>query len=266
MLSALGGAMSWTFILPGLALSLMAAIVGRIRGARTADRGGQFTDAAENVEVPKSSTGSTVFCTAALLLFCAVVVYLPIPAISGRYTMPAVWGLDLGFAAFLTALVALPATACRQIALVSLVCGLIAVAAANLGRQAKFAARIDLLWQTLEFVERASPAEGQLAWISSASLNTEEGIHFRWHLLARGHERPEIRLIDESGRSQERRELAPAYGDAGLAISGAAQAPPGGPWTLNRAFHASYWLGRRQFDSYVWSKSDAHREASAKHH
>ena len=54
----------------------------------------------------------------------------------------------------------------RQLATVGIVGGLIAVAIANVGRQQKFAARIDLLWQTLEFVEQKPSPIARLAWVS----------------------------------------------------------------------------------------------------
>jgi hypothetical protein len=201
--------------------------------------------------------------TATLIVMCGLCVYLPIPAVSGRYTMPAVWGLDLGFAGLLGSLLALPIIVWRRVALAGIVGGLLVVAAANVGRQQKVAARIDLLWQMLECVEREADPAARVAWISSAGLNVEEGIHFRWHLQARGHDRLAVELLDERGQAEERIELAADNQPANFAVTDALQPPPGGPWSLRHEFHAPYWVGRRHFDAYLWSISDGIRDAAA---
>src|SRR5262249_22933420 len=77
---------------------------------------------------------------------------LPMDAVSGRYTMPAVWGLDLMTAALLGALAAVPLAWPKRLAWTALTAGLATVAVASVGRQEKFAARADLLWQALEHV------------------------------------------------------------------------------------------------------------------
>jgi hypothetical protein len=136
--------------------------------------------------------------------------------------------------------------------------GLAGVAVANVGRQAKFAARADLLWQTLEAVERATPpGELRVAWFSGPALNVEEGIHFRWHLLARGRGDVAVELYDDRGRPEQRSELPPATGQAGWAVTGAPQPPPGGPWALRQAFRRDYWRGRRRYECYLWAAGAA---------
>ena len=110
----------------------------------------------------------------------------------------------------------------------------------------------------------ASPTPRRsVAWISSAGLNVEEGIHFRWHLQARGHDRLAVELLDERGHADERIELAAGNQPANLAVTGSRQPPPGGPWTLRRQFRAPYWAGQRHFDAYLWSISDGIRDAAA---
>jgi hypothetical protein len=189
-------------------------------------------------------------------------VYLPMPAMSGRYTMPAVWGLDLAFAVLLGMLLSAQAKTLRKVALTGIVAGLVAVACANVGRQQKIAARIDLLWQTLEYVEREADPDARLAWIASARLNVEEGIHFRWHLLARGLGRIAVELLNDRGQSESRCELPATSGTATLAVTGTPQPPPGGSWTMRHEFHAPYWYGRRHYDCYLWVPAIAVSTAS----
>jgi hypothetical protein len=253
MLSALGGAMSATFMGAGMVLAIVVLFAAR----------NVFPSAARNLltpngeQIPRCARNDmTLWITALFLVVCGIAIYLPIPAISGRYTMPAVWGLDLAFAGLITALFAINVSRWRQLATAGIVGGLIAVAIANVGRQQKFAARIDLLWQTLEYVEQEIDPDARLAWVSSAKLNIEEGIHFRWHLQARGHEQLAIELINERGHAESRRELPSACGDATLAITGTSSPPPGGPWTLRQEFHSQYWAGRRQYDCYLWSATN----------
>src|SRR5439155_6044191 len=136
-LRALPGAMSFDFLGAGLALALAAVVAAKWSGA--------FLGAGRY---------RATWVAGGLMVLGGIAVYLPIPAMSGRYTMPAVWGLDLILAAFLSVLADVPATAWRRAAGVGLAAGLAAVAIANVGRQEKFAARADVLWQAVETVER----------------------------------------------------------------------------------------------------------------
>jgi hypothetical protein len=251
MLSALVGAMSAEFMAVGLIATFLVICfaANRVRETRA--------------PLEDSGRGEPVGMTAALLFLSGFIVYLPIPTVSGRYTMPAVWGLDLAFAGLLGMLFAVPLVMWRRVALAGIVGGLVAVAAANVGRQQKFAARIELLWQTLECVEREADPAARVAWISSAGLNVEEGIHFRWHLQARGHDSLAVELLDERGHTEERIELAANHQNANWAVTGSTHAPPGGPWSLRHEFHASYWAGRRHFDAYLWSISNGIGDAAA---
>jgi hypothetical protein len=195
---------------------------------------------------------ATIVRTGLLLLLGGIAVYLPIPAISGRYTMPAVWGLDLLLAALVAALAALPGLPAKRIAWAALAVGLIVVAGANVGRQEKFAARAAVLWDTLRYVETSATPDDRIAWYSGSALNAEEGIHFHWHLLAHGHDLP-VDLFDDHGRPEERCELSKAAGHDGWAVTGSPEAPPGGTWELKKTFRRPYWGGRREYDCYLWS-------------
>jgi hypothetical protein len=184
---------------------------------------------------------------------CGIAVYLPIPALSGRYTMPAVWGVDLMLAALLSGLASVPLICWRRAAWGGLAVGLAVVAGANVGRQEKFAARAAVLWDTLEYVEETAAPDERVAWVSGPGLNVEEGIHFRWHLLARGRPTLAVELYDTEGRPEERCELPPAAGRARLAVTGSPEPPPGGAWALRQTFRRPYWGGRKEYDCYLWA-------------
>jgi hypothetical protein len=236
LLRALAGAVSIDFLGLGLGLTLAAIWLARRTGLRP------------------TTSSSTPFVAGGLLLFAGIAVYLPMPAISGRYTMPAVWGLDLLLAGLLSGLGSLPSVAAKRTAWVGLLVGLAVVAGANIGRQEKFAARAAALWDTLEYVETAAGPSDRIAWCSSPALNEEEGIHFHWHLQARGHNLP-VDLCDEQGRPLERCELPPAVGEPELAVTGTATPPPGGPWSLRQTVRRPYWGGRREYDCYLWKST-----------
>jgi hypothetical protein len=236
LLRALAGAESIEFVGFGLCLTLAAIWVARRTG------------------LYPTTSSSTPFVAGAILLFAGIAVYLPMPAISVRYTMPAVWGLDLLLAGLLSGLGSLPSVAAKRAAWVGLLVGLAVVAGANIGRQEKFAARAAALWDTLEYVETTASTSNRIAWCSGPALNEEEGIHFHWHLQARGHDLP-VDLCDEQGRPLERCELPVAAGDPELAVTGTATPPPGGPWSLRQTFRRPYWGGRREYDCYLWTST-----------
>jgi hypothetical protein len=173
---------------------------------------------------------------------------------SGRYAMPAVWGLDILFALLLTALVAVPLTAWKKAAWAGVCTGLAIVAVANVGRQEKFAARAKMLWDAVHYVEATAPPDTRVAWLSGDSLkgglNVEEGIHFQWHLYHRGRGDVRVGLFDEAGRPLERVELPPLAGEPQLALVGTAAAETGG-WEPERTFAAGYWLNRKRYDCHL---------------
>ena len=88
------------------------------------------------------------------------------------------------------------------------------VLAASLGKQLRFQARAQLLWQTLEAVESEAPPGATIAWVCGdprhGGLDVEEGIHFRWHLQARGRTDLEVALVDSAGEPLRRVELTPS--------------------------------------------------------
>ncbi|MFO0848138.1 MAG: hypothetical protein U0871_06230 [Gemmataceae bacterium] len=158
---------------------------------------------------------------------------------AARYTMPAVWGVDLLFALLLAQLLAVADCAPKRLALGTLAAGLAVMAGANVVRQEKLAARGRMLWAALRHVEATAPANARVAWVGDDALNVEEGIHFAWHLRHRG--RPDLRvgLLDEYGQPVPRVELPPLDGPPDLRVSAGA--------TLGKEFAATYRFGKKRF-------------------
>jgi hypothetical protein len=186
-----------------------------------------------------------------LLLFGGTAMYLPMDAMSGRYTMPGVWGFDVLISVLLSGVATAASSRWRTAAIAALLAGLAGVAAASIGKQQKFAAKADLLWQMLEDVERTAPADSTVAWVCGTGpgdLNVEEGIHIQWHLGHRG--RPDLRvvLVDGQGRPVHRREVAADDARPTLAAWGV-NPPPG--WADGQEYRSAYWFGRRQFVGHV---------------
>jgi len=253
-LNALKGAISLDFMGVGIALVLFAFLArGSLR------------------DLWRNHSSAVV---AALLLLCGgTALYVQMDGISGRYTMPAVWGLDILIAIILTEALAQPSLWWKRATVGAFAVGLVAVAGANLGRQQKFAARADMLWQTLEGLERQPPAGSMaIAWISEnaastggkaaytspiTGLNIEEGIHFDWHLRARGHPRA-VQLFDETGQARERVEITAAAGGEPAILVTAFDEPPAdfGPgWEKKESFETVYALGKKRYRCSVWVRT-----------
>jgi Dolichyl-phosphate-mannose-protein mannosyltransferase len=247
ILSGLVGAISADFMGLGLALAVFAQLVVCRRAA--AQRGALGEWLGGLVAQHRAALGA-----GALLLAGGIVLYLPLGAMSGRYSMPAVWGLDLTIAAVLSGLGRLRPSHWTRAAWGALALGLVVVMAASVGKQQKFAARAQLLWEALEYVEREAPPNAEVAWISGDSLkdglNVEEGIHFQWHLAARGRRDVRIGLYDDHGEPLHRCELAPLDGPPTLAISAGPGSAADGDWRVRERFVALYWSGLRRSECY----------------
>jgi hypothetical protein len=240
------GALSYAFIAPGLVLAALAVAVSAWR----APRANEETSASSRRAELWSRQGPTCLAGVALLVF-GVGVYLPLSAVAGRYSMPGVWGADLLIAVLLNELAAVRLTIWRRAAYVAFGCGLIAVSLANLGKQDKFAARAALLWQTVNYVARQAPPGACIAWIGDPTLNVEEGIHFCWHLHARGRGDLSVHLLDADGKRVARPEVLSSDKQPLLAVTGSAPASPG-QWQPVRDFRVFYWWHRRQYDCHLW--------------
>ena len=190
--------------------------------------------------------------TGGLLLLAGIAVYLPLPMMAARYTMPAVWGTDIIFGVMLAELSALPLSWPKRIAWGAVVLGLAAVAVANVGRQERVAARANMLWEVVHHLEQTAPQDSRVLWISGDSsdgeLNVEEGIHVAWHLQHRGRGDIRLHLADGAGNPLNRVELPPPEGEAGYRLAGgpsAKEVPTG--WTEVRTFAVPYRLGKKQY-------------------
>jgi len=184
-----------------------------------------------------------------LLLLGGFLVYLPLNIMSGRYTMPAVWGADVLLAAFLTRMATVPLGRWSYPMRGLLACGLMALLVAGVNRQEKILARNLLLWEMLGHVERTTPTTATIAWISGPTelgeLNAEEGIHFAWHLLHRGRGDVRIQLRDQLDRPLHRVELADVRTPAQYRL--AAKPSDGDPdWARPLHLVRAYRFGTKQ--------------------
>jgi hypothetical protein len=231
VLSALKGGMGLDFLGAGVAITTVVAARGwaLVRDCRAA-----------------------VVC-GVLLAAGGAAVYLPMDDMSGRYTMPAAWGLDVLFSLLLTAILKTPAGRARRFALAALGVGLVALLFANVLRQEKVAARARMLWQVVHHLESTAPPNAGVMWVSGDSprsaLNVEEGIHVQWHLSRRGRSDLRIALFDANEQPLNRVELAPPGGEPLFRISGSASIPPG--WESDRSVAEVYQFGRKRYDCHV---------------
>jgi hypothetical protein len=270
------GAMSLDALGAGLALLAVALLVARLVRSRRNE------DAPTEEGVGTGGKYRGALLAGAALVAAGVAVYLPMGMVSGRYTMPAVWGLDLTLAVLFSLLCAAPRSFWKGAAFLALGAGLVVVAVMSVGKQEKFAARARVLWQALEWVEREAPADARVGWVSELepsvngaerrpvepSLNVEEGIHFHWHLLARGRGDVRVVLLDDDGRPRARRELEPVAGDPSVIVTAAPKPPPfhdaaETQWQM-RPFRATYWAGYRSYECCVWTASEAQGRSTAR--
>lgn len=226
----LRGAVALDFMGPGLALALLAWLLSRKQQDQPTPH--------------RAALGA-----AALLLLAGTVVYLPIRAVAGRYTVPAAWGLDLFLAVGLAWLAALPRTRLWWASQAALACGLACVLGACIGKQQKLAARNQLLWEALEWVERNAPHGAEVAWVSGTgpdALGVEEGAHFRWHLQARGRCDLRVTFCGSEGQPVNVKNLVDASPRPAFHIWGGRVCPPCAAQSPERArLEVQYWAWQR---------------------
>jgi hypothetical protein len=187
-----------------------------------------------------------------LLMAAGMGVYLPMGVMSGRYTMPGVWGLDLLVGVLVAGLLECGTARLARLAWGLLAAGLLVVMASSVDKQFRFQVRARLLWQALETVEREVPRGARIDWVCGdalqGELGDEEGIHFLWHLRARGRTDLSLVLIGADGTALPRVEL-PGDG-AGLTFRIASK-PLGAlrGWQVRR-LSAERW-GRRHFECWL---------------
>jgi hypothetical protein len=237
------------------------AQLGRVLSALKGGMGLDFLGAGTALAIVVVARGSALVREYRAAVGCGTVlalagafVYLPMDGMSGRYTMPAAWGLDVLFAVLLTALIRVPGGWGRTVAGLALCAGLGAVFVVNLHRQEKFAARARMLWRVVHHLEERAPHGAAVAWISGntarGELGVEEGIHLQWHLINCARADVRIALLDGDEQPIARPELPPQVGEAAfrVAASGAADARV---WEFDRAFTTVYQFGRKRYDCHV---------------
>jgi hypothetical protein len=182
------------------------------------------------------------------------VVYLPVSIISGRYAMPAVWGLDILLALLLAALLRQPANLLRSAALVAVGLGLALLLVANVTRQERAASRARMLWAVERHLESTAPPGATIGWVGGdparGELGLEEGIHMQWHLEYRGRSDLRIALLTPNEQLVNRVELHRSSGEPVLRVAG--RPGPAGPgWEPDRSFEVVYQLGRKRYDCHI---------------
>lgn len=226
VLTSLKGAMGLDFLGAGVALAVVVAVRG-------------FALSREN--------RAAVVC-GVLLAVGGAAVYLPMEDMSGRYTMPAAWGLDVLFALLVAGLLNAPNGKLKALAVLALGVGLVAVLTATLLRQEKVAARARMLWQVVHHLETTAPPNATVMWVSGDSargaLGAEEGIHVEWHLARRG--RPDIRIALHDAHEQPlaRVELTRPTAPPNYRVACA----PATGWEPERDFNDVYQFGRKRYD------------------
>jgi hypothetical protein len=250
--------------LPSIAVGLIVALAALI-SRETKGRSHGWLAALRRLAAQIRDRYALALLAGGLLLVCGFAVYLPfrVPqdSIPGRYTIPAVWGLDLMIAVFLSAFFAAPRSKLKLAAIVALAAGLVATAAGTLIKSEKTAARARLLTDVLENVRNRTPSPSCIGWLYGAMdaaagqpLSDSEAVHFLWHLQHGAHLGAELAVHDvkdSGGLSCGSGKPSPT-----ILVSGQPVLPGGiGGWKASAQFQRRYWSGLYQ--AYVWTRSEA---------
>jgi hypothetical protein len=136
-----------------------------------------------------------------LLMLSGIMVYLPLGAVTGRYTVPAAWGVDMLNAALLSCVPAITWRNLRRAIYVALALGALVMVVANLYHQEVFLGRSKILWQTTTWLLHESPPHARVAVIKPA-ISEAEVFHMRGHLLGQGPRR-DIEITGPTDRLPE---------------------------------------------------------------
>lgn len=170
---------------------------------------------------------------AGLLFLAGFIVYLPIPMMYSRYTMPSVWGLDLLLALSLTVALSAPLVFHRLTVGVLFVM-LLVIGWRGLLRQDEIIMRNRLNWQALLDLEQRAEQGTSVAVVYPSGTTTfrdisqGEAFHLVTHLRMRGRSRAELQITTTPQ-------------DATLLLAGE-RFDPGSGYNLVREFRAERTL------------------------
>jgi len=244
LLNGFLGGMNKDFLGPALIAALVVIAFAYVRGwlpTPTSDERIRFRAA---------------FGAGAILFVLGFGIYVPINAVAGRYTMPGAWGLDL-LCALLWVNVSRIPSFWKRVPYVLLAGGLAVTLVSMIGKQEKYYTRIENLWDVVHAVETDVPVGARIGWVGVADrgrtddLEFSDGVHFAWHLNARG--RRDLQWQDlPAGEPIPVSADAPQY-----LVTSAETVAPARAWTLMHHCQREYWLGRKQVNCYVWQRANA---------
>jgi hypothetical protein len=257
MVKSVAGAVSLVYVLP--CLGLVAFLAWRDSKRQSAQH--QESNDAENWTWTEAwQVYRPAIFAGFILLTLGIGIYAPIGGVAGRYTIPAVWGLDLWLGVVLMLLVEHKSwrnLRARSTARLCFAGCLLLLAVINVGKQGRYAARADVLWQALEFIEQRGPcrvvwAGTPVAAYQRPPLGESEGVHFQWHLEGRGHTDCPVQFVNCQQLTPPPARVSPGSPPT-FAISGTPDEPRQQGWRLVKEFRSSYWLGWRNFHCFVWT-------------
>lgn len=254
MLSSVASAAGYPYLLCGVVLAGLAGRRRKVEPIGTDDTAGLRRHSAAAGLVQGSSKVRSTVMTGLVLCAGGMAIYYPIDGVAGRYTMPAVWGVDLLLASLLNA-AGQSSWRRRRLAAAGFALGLCGLLIANGGRQERTAARARLLWQALSAVEEALPAGGRVLWCgvpgvqpTHQGLGQGEGVHFHWHLQGRG--RSDLNIVFAAEADSD-------TSAADLAVTDGSPPPQADRWRRMADFEESYWLGLRRCRVVLWQRTEA---------
>ncbi|MGH7428340.1 MAG: hypothetical protein ACREJ4_08290 [Candidatus Methylomirabilaceae bacterium] len=192
-----------------------------------------------------------VWIVGLLLMLSGILVYVPLRAVTGRYTVPAAWGVDMLDAALLSCVPAITWRGLRRAIYAALALGCAVLVVVNLYHQQRFISRCAVLWHTAQWLMRESPPEARVMVIGPA-ISEAEVVHLRGHLRGQS-ERHDVHIdIAES---------ANALGAADLLITNTESVALNGfvrvtafPMRMSRWSRVRERLHKRDHGTVIWRR------------